>query len=431
MVRRQIAYVDALKILGAEDSRLLAVIDRLLGGAILVGASATGHLELLSLLHSRDELVKQTGKLLSGFGLRVRGARQTSRAELLVAAHAVVAVNAYFEALRSLKLPVDPDRLQLTSADQLAVAGAPLELRSRKLAAALIGTPVPRPTSQRPYEEAVLDLKIWYATMSQRLVNFIQGLEVWDELNETQRSRFRDALIKDLPVHALAEYEDGFRRLAAESREFELWIGLTDSLASRSHMTKIGTELKADVTGLHEQVHDLVAASVEAANYAMTFDNWITRESASALHAMQDACRAAGTLTYTAHVLLALLEIPAGFAETCLDAVSPTLAAVLQERLKAYIGSLSSAEAGPYREFAWVERPEVIVARQLAADAGRTVVDDGHLFRAILAGDSVTREQLRQLLGPQDLLIVKVAEHLSTHWPPPTPPTPGQVWDSE
>jgi hypothetical protein len=256
-VGRQIGYADALKILGAGDSKLLAAIDKLLGGAIMGAAVKTGQLELLVLLHARDELLRQSEGLLSGFSQRVRGARGKNRTDLLVAAHAVVAVNAYFQAMRNLDVPVDLTRLELTKADQLAMAGAPHEIRSRKLADVLIDTPLPRPAPHRPYEQTVRDMKIWYGTMSQRLVDFVKGLVIWDELNETQQDRFCEALLKDLPGQAAAQYEESFRQLATESSEFHMWIYLTDSAASRAQIAKIGGDLEIGLAGLQRLLENL------------------------------------------------------------------------------------------------------------------------------------------------------------------------------
>ena len=90
------------------------------------------------------------GKLLASLGQRVRGAKGKSRTDLLIAAHAVVAVNAYFKAMQGLDLPIDISRLELTQADQLALVGSPQHIASQKLAEVLIDAPVPRPLPQRP-----------------------------------------------------------------------------------------------------------------------------------------------------------------------------------------------------------------------------------------------------------------------------------------
>ena len=261
---REIGYADALKILGTGNSKVLSAVNTLLGGAILGATVATGQLELLTLLHARDELLEQSAKLLAGLGQRVRGAKGKSRTDLLVAAHAVVAVNAYFKAMRDLDLPVDISRLELTRADQIALAGVPQNVASRKLAEALIAASVPRPLPQRPYERVVGDMKIWYRAMSERLVEFIKGLAVWDEMGETGQDRFCKAVLKDLPAQAVVQYEDGFRTLASESPEFRMWTYLTDSAASRAQMAGMATSLESGLAGLQVLLDDLAAGHVSS-----------------------------------------------------------------------------------------------------------------------------------------------------------------------
>jgi hypothetical protein len=93
-------YADALKILGEGNYKTLDALDRILGGAILVTSATTGQIGFLGLLGARDELTRNGRKLLARIGQRVRGATGKGRTDLLIAAHAVVAVNGFFEALK-------------------------------------------------------------------------------------------------------------------------------------------------------------------------------------------------------------------------------------------------------------------------------------------------------------------------------------------
>ena len=158
-------------------------------------------------------------------------------------------------------------------------------------------------------------------------------------------------------------------------------------------------------------------------------DEWMTRDLASALYSIQNACRSTNIRLYTAHVLLALLRIHNGFAKACFSTVRPDLPAELTARLSTYAQSLTTAQAGPYHEFAWTERPEMVAARRLAARSGQDVINDAHVLRAILASKSVTRQQLGELLGPDDARAVQAAEELAAKWPPGDR-TPGHVWES-
>lgn len=200
---REISYSDALKILGEGKSKLLATIDTMLGGVILTATATTGHLDLLALLHARDELVEQSGKLLAGLAQRARGATGKSRTDLLIAAHAVVAVNAYFQALRALDLPIDVSKVELTPEDQLSLTSPQPQVAGRTLIDVLLSAPVPRPLPQRPHERVTKDMRSWYTIVSKCLLEFVSGLAVWDEMDATAQSRFSYSVSTHLPSEAV------------------------------------------------------------------------------------------------------------------------------------------------------------------------------------------------------------------------------------
>src|SRR5262249_54443407 len=160
-------------------------------------------------------------------------------------AHAVIVVDAYFSALGELNLQVNLKRMKLTKIDELSLAGASREaIQSRKLVEALLATPLPRPTSYKPYEQTVSDIEKLYSSISERLVGFVRGFAVWDTLNETRQSRLHKVLRDDLPAQAVVKYEDNFRNLAAESKEFLIWMSFTDSAAVRERVSEIQEKLE-------------------------------------------------------------------------------------------------------------------------------------------------------------------------------------------
>ena len=267
-MRGRVGYIDALKILGADRSKALDVIDRLLGGAILVATAAAAQPGLLALLSVRDEIVSQTAKMLTGLGQRVRGARGKDRTDLLVAAHAVVAVNAYFKALRSVHMPIDVANLKLTPEDEVALAGSPREAQSRRLFDMLIRTGLPLPTPYRPYEQNLLEMRVQYLEISRRLVEFVTGLAVWDQLNHTKQAEFRKA-VETIPPAAIKHYEEGFRQLAADCPEFSTWMSLTDSAASRAAIKRVESGFK---TGLAD-----LQAILESLKSGCSASEWPTR----------------------------------------------------------------------------------------------------------------------------------------------------------
>jgi len=257
-MRGRITYIDALKILGVGNKKTLGVIDRLLGAGILAVA-AVGQPGVLALLSVRDELVSLSQPLLSGLGQRVRGASGKNRSDLLAAAHAVVAMNAYFGALSRIRLPFESSALKLTPEDELALAGGPRRAESGKLVDALLRTPLPLPTSYRPYEQTVLDMRVSYTQISERLIKFVEGLALWDTLDETKRHALRVTLLRQLPDNAIESYDEKFRQLATDCPEFYLWIYLKENAANRVIISEIDAKLETGLVGLRQLLDDLKA----------------------------------------------------------------------------------------------------------------------------------------------------------------------------
>lgn len=87
-----------------------------------------------------------------------------------MAAHAVIVINAYFEALRVTDLPLDFASLQLTAEEQAMLAGAPRSGNAFKLVHAMMEAAPPLPTAHRPFEQEILDITIWYGHIGGRLM---------------------------------------------------------------------------------------------------------------------------------------------------------------------------------------------------------------------------------------------------------------------
>jgi hypothetical protein len=258
---RQLTYQDALRILGTGDSKTLRAIDKLLGGAILAATATTGHLEIASLLHVRDQLVNGGQKLLANFGERVRGANGKSRTDLLVAAHAVIAINAYFVSLKAASLSINADDLKLTKKDELHLAGASSSINSsRKLVDALISLPVPLPGAHLPFEQASAKMGQRYEQVSEGLLTFVTGLAVWDTLDDTKRSAFIKG-VRELPEFARNRYEDFYLRLSADCIEFQIWADAVDNAATRYVIQRLGSEVNRSLSGLALELGHLSAES--------------------------------------------------------------------------------------------------------------------------------------------------------------------------
>ena len=256
----QLGYADALKILGDGHSKILKTIDKLLGGAILVTSAATGQIGLISLLEARDELVSQSSKLISDFGQRVRGARGRNRTDLLVAAHTVLAVNAYFQTLNEADLPIKAANLKITTEEQLGIAGAERQTEgSKKLVDELLNISLPLPEAHRPFEQVTKEMEGRYLSFSQELLDFISGLAVWDRLGQQQRANLSKKVLENVPGEAVLRYQQNFRRLAIDSVEFRLWMQLSDAAASRHAVRDYHSSIETGLAGLQVILESLVA----------------------------------------------------------------------------------------------------------------------------------------------------------------------------
>lgn len=67
-----------------------------------------------------------------------------------------------------------------------------------------------------------------YTRLTNRVLDFVSGLAVWDELDETRRDRMAKVIGHDVRGRALELYNAAYRDLAADNREFAVWAGLTE-----------------------------------------------------------------------------------------------------------------------------------------------------------------------------------------------------------
>src|ERR1700691_1029542 len=254
-----LSYADAVLLMGGRNSRTIAALDRLTGG-LLLAASAAGGGFALSLFDAKSELAQLNDQLIRELGQRLRGLNRFTRSERLAAAHSVLALTAYFEVLAGTDLPFEARELELTKAEQAALAGGgtPRSSRLRALAAGLLQAEVPIPAPQRPYEATLEAMLGFYRDLSAELSRFVSGLAVWDRLDETQRMHFAEVVSFELPSQAVARYEERFRQLALEFPELAFWSNLVDHQATRAEVRRLGTGM----VGLERMLNRIAAGAV-------------------------------------------------------------------------------------------------------------------------------------------------------------------------
>lgn len=218
-----------MHLLGGKDSRVVKALEKIVGG-VLIGVAVKVP-AVLALFDAKAEVVRLSHELIRGLSERRSGISRYGRTQRLEAAHAVIAVTAFFEALEEAELPLRFGELELTREEQLAAAsswGFPERAELSVLLTAHI--PVPRP--QGSHESTLAGLSDYYEFFAYWLKGFVSGLAVWDRLGERDRERFLK-VVESLPGKALVRYEELLRRLAADFPEVACWMNLREHQATR------------------------------------------------------------------------------------------------------------------------------------------------------------------------------------------------------
>lgn len=234
-------YADAVRLLGADVSGI-GWIDRIIGGTVR-GAGVSLR-DVLACFGLPNELVRLGRDLVHNMAERRQGLSRYDRTQRIEAAHAVVVISAYFEALRVADLPFGLDRLELTMTEQatLVTGRSAQSSKAGALVGELLDTAIPLPTPQRPREDTVRLLRTFYANLSARLVQFAEGLAAWEDQSPTARLLFSEA-VHAVPAAACERYEALLRDLAAAFAEVANWANLQDHQATRNRIGELHTAL--------------------------------------------------------------------------------------------------------------------------------------------------------------------------------------------
>jgi hypothetical protein len=238
-----LTYADAVHLLGGSQQKVVSTLERLTGG-LLLGASAAGAGFALSLFDPTAPFARLSGELITAVRGRLDGLGRFERTERLAAAHAVLVLAAFFEELAATNLPFDTGELELTAVDhvRLATGDEVTSARIVDLGRALLRRPVPCPAPQWPYEVTVEAVGGYYADLADNLVRFVQGLAVWDRLDENARRRTTE-VFRLQHVAASRRYEEMFRQLAVEVPEVAFWANLVDHQATRAQLARMSESL--------------------------------------------------------------------------------------------------------------------------------------------------------------------------------------------
>jgi hypothetical protein len=231
---KSLSYRDAVVLLGG-DPPAVAALDRALGGALSLatgGVSTT----VLSIVDAQPRIIGLGRDLVLGLRDRLRGVRRADRTRRLEAAHAVIVVTAYFEALADAQLPAALGELRLTRDDQLSLAGVPD--RAQEFLDALLGLAPPMPSPHLPYEDFLAALRQWYGLLSSRLVSFATGLPGWDRLDDAGRAQAEQVITAAVCEEAVSRFRELYLRLSLDIPEFGFWSGHIEHQATRAEVRR-------------------------------------------------------------------------------------------------------------------------------------------------------------------------------------------------
>jgi hypothetical protein len=232
-MRRSLNYADAVRILDGGEGALVEFLDRVAAvGLLTVGG--------ISLAAACREFVRLGQKLLTGLENKVRGLDRTTRTERLRAAHTVIVVTAYFDAVEDAMADLLPHHAVRVGAKQQITAAGGLFTSSglRGLAQALITVEAPWPVPSHSYEASLRDVADFYAGLAVNVIDYVSGLAKCDEFGEIDRDRFADQLRGPLCSLGVTKYEELFRRLAGDCPEFGIWANLSGHQATRSELRR-------------------------------------------------------------------------------------------------------------------------------------------------------------------------------------------------
>ncbi|BBH71639.1 hypothetical protein ACTI_83240 [Actinoplanes sp. OR16] len=205
-----LSYTDAVKLLGGSGP-LMRIADNMLGGALSL-ATAGGSDAAISLFDAKTEAVR-LGHLVSGKIVDfVRGQGRYNRSQRLHAAHGVLVVTAFFEAL---------DR-EVGREEQLSVV-APASPPPGNWIAQLLAAPIPVPGPDVRYDRLLGELERWFAA---------RGGEVCETVPPT------------LAQWAVSRYGEYVLNLAADVPEFGLWMRLQEDRAASRGLEALEATLR-------------------------------------------------------------------------------------------------------------------------------------------------------------------------------------------
>ncbi|MEU4428628.1 hypothetical protein AB0F81_49090 [Actinoplanes sp. NPDC024001] len=252
-----LTYPGALALLGVHSPAAVAVLERITGAGILLGAVIFP--PALGLVDGKQEAGRLVRDLLGSAVERLRGTHGHSRHELITAAHTTVVLSTLFDALHEVIGPSYAS-LRVSDREKLQLATAPGEIVTQAAwVEQLVSADLPLPSPARGFEENLSDrLAPRIAELARGAIAFFEGLRAWNHLGLDSAD-----LVERSTARWRAGYRDAYLRLGADVPEFFVWASLGEHAATREELRSTNARLlevlerTSDAMG---QLHDILAA---------------------------------------------------------------------------------------------------------------------------------------------------------------------------
>ena len=116
-----------------------------------------------------------------------------------------------------------------------------------------------------------------------------------------------------------------------------------------------------------------------------------------------DGCRGQNLPFRAVHIFMALFQTHADFARNCIRRIDPQKAREFENELVAFVFRQKDMEQGAaFSEFQLHQHSVIASADRLARSENAGVIDERHLFTALLDSPTATVARLREILLPQE-----------------------------
>ncbi|MFC7528190.1 NACHT domain-containing protein [Actinoplanes sp. GCM10030250] len=251
---KALSYADAVRILGqGPDFDWMRRLNDLTGG-LLLSATLVTPATVLSWFDAHAQFARLSQQLVKVAAQRLTGAHRLSRTERISAAHTVIVIAAYFDALSAAELPFDLSAARLTVEDQLHLTRK--DAGHGNLAEVALRVAVGLPEPHDGSGQYLSHLTEVYRGLSTAVGQFLRGLAPWDDLSPGQEAEV-DRILAEVPARAGSRYAELLLDLRNDCPEAELWL-----------REQRATALSGSVQEIHDLMHRIGGPSADATGVA-------------------------------------------------------------------------------------------------------------------------------------------------------------------